>query len=88
MVLIELQRAADMMGVPVAWVKGMIEIGGLTGYVHGPGGQLVDEEEIIEKNYTDPKLKAASLEHMRALMRKVGACNYSTDAKSGLMEES
>lgn len=69
---IDKQQAANLMGVPLAWVNAMVEIGALTAYQDETGALYIDEEEIHAKGYTDPKLKAVSLEHLRALMRKVG----------------
>lgn len=65
------QEAANLMGVPLSWVDAMTEVGALTAY-RGDGVFYVDEEEIHAKGFTDPGLKAASLEHVQGLLRKLG----------------
>ncbi len=72
MALVNPQEAADMMGVPRAWVSSMLELGALSPH-EGPNGELlIDTDEIIDKHYVEPTFKAVSLEHTRSMLRKLG----------------
>ena len=70
--LIDRQHAANLMGVPITWVDVMIELGALSSHEGCFGEVLVDEDEINEKGFIDPKQKAVSLEHLQSMLRKLG----------------
>lgn len=69
--LITKKQAADMIGVPVAWVDGMLELGALGWSVSPDGSIMIDADEILEKRYVSPELRAVSLGHVKEMLRKV-----------------
>jgi hypothetical protein len=71
MEMITRQQAADRLGVPVAWIDGMIEAGELQ-YHEGPDGKvLVDAEDIQALEGAGEPPTVPSLSHIRAMLRRV-----------------
>jgi hypothetical protein len=71
MEMITRQQAADRLGVPVAWIDGMIEAGELQ-YHEGPDGKvLVDAEDIQALKGVGEPPTVPSLYHVRAMLRRV-----------------
>ncbi|WP_126448428.1 hypothetical protein [Sulfuricystis multivorans] len=72
MSLLTRQEAADMMDVPITWVDAMLEFGSLERHEGLNGETLIDADEILEKRFAAPRLEAASLAHVRSMLKKLG----------------
>jgi hypothetical protein len=72
MSLLTRQQAADLMDVPISWVDAFLEVGSLERH-EGPNGEtLVDADEIIVKRFAASRIEAASLAHVRQMLKKFG----------------
>jgi hypothetical protein len=73
MSLLTKQQAADLMDVPVPWVDAFLEVGSLERH-KGPNGEtLIDADEILVKRFAATRFEAASLAHVRGMLKKIGA---------------
>jgi hypothetical protein len=60
------------MDVSVGWVEALLELGALERH-KGPNGEtLIDAEEILVKRFAAPSFEAASLTHVREMLKKLG----------------
>lgn len=72
MSLLTRQEAADLMDVPVSWVDAFLEVGSLELH-EGPNGEtLVDADQILVKRFAATRFEAASLTHVRGMLKKLG----------------
>jgi len=70
--MVTIEMAAQMMGVPVQWVNGMINKGEIE-LIEGPTGQHIDVEEINVKGWNASQdLDAVSYGHVNTLMVNLG----------------
>lgn len=73
MVLLTRQQAADLMDVPVSWVDAFLEFGSLERLEGSNGETLIDADEILAKRFAATRFEAASLAHVRSILKKLGA---------------
>jgi hypothetical protein len=73
MSLLTKQQAADLMDVPVPWVDAFLEVGSLERHKGANGETLIDADEILVKRFAATRFEAASLAHVRGMLKKIGA---------------
>ncbi len=72
MSLLTKQQAADLMDVPSSWVDAFLEFGFLERYEGQDGETLIDADEILVKRFAATRFEAASLSHVRSMLKKIG----------------
>jgi hypothetical protein len=72
MSLLTKEQAADLMDVPVPWVDALLELGALEGHIGPDGKTLIDADEILAKRLAATRREAASLTHVREMLKRLG----------------